>query len=254
MQSYNGSWYFGSEILGLILDLLQTQFLLITAPLVCRCWRDTINNHPTIQQRLFFQPILETKSKPCINPFLTKVFNVNHTARGRYVNDDLYFVLGTRHTEEAVMRKEASWRRMLVQQPPILRVAKVSGYMESDGARYHKFRFKFDDHRGLLLNHLSLAMRDIIFKMRHFEGTLYCQFSSIFTREPRDLSDALNWMKNDVGIMMHYYENGFVRGNIYSWVERRSPEQAIYEADVKLYKEMPQATLHDEEDMFIRHA
>lgn len=66
------------EIFHLILAALPMRYLLTTAPLVCRRWRDAVNTSPMIQQKLFLQPISEsTPQQPNfqINPLLKDAFS-----------------------------------------------------------------------------------------------------------------------------------------------------------------------------------
>jgi hypothetical protein len=112
------------EIFHLILAELPMRWLLTTAPLVCRRWRDTISASPTIQQKLFFQPLPENTTRQPkfqINLLLREVFPLWFQPRhfppdlwDKTVFDGLPIA---RHTA-AFVRRGASWRKMLVQQPP----------------------------------------------------------------------------------------------------------------------------------------
>ncbi|CAG7920379.1 unnamed protein product [Penicillium olsonii] len=112
------------ELLELILLQLDTRTLLTTAQLICHTWTTFIQESPTIQWALFFKPEPKLGSRRWQNPLLATAFpsifsssepeiksNVNLT----FTNFDM---IRNPQKLDAYMRPEASWRRMLVQQPP----------------------------------------------------------------------------------------------------------------------------------------
>jgi hypothetical protein len=126
------------ELFEQILLALPMRSLLITAPLVCKRWRDTIASSPAIQQALFFRPIAsktwtaEAAGDYIVNPLLEKLFPPFfrngwsfETARGedRHDKSDFAEVTGWHEMalsedRDAFLRSGATWRRMLTQQPP----------------------------------------------------------------------------------------------------------------------------------------
>ncbi|GFF86609.1 hypothetical protein IFM61606_05443 [Aspergillus udagawae] len=111
------------ELLEYVLLYLDVQSLLTSAQRVCRSWTRLIQTSPRLQQVLFFKPIPpERCPEKLINPLLARHFTGLLPA-----SMDPYGVRdgSLRHpwSEQAdrrqkFFRREASWRRMLVQQPP----------------------------------------------------------------------------------------------------------------------------------------
>ncbi|KAJ5832554.1 hypothetical protein N7474_000865 [Penicillium riverlandense] len=114
------------EILEMILLQLDLRTLLIAAQRVCRSWVTLISQSVQIQRALFFSPV----DKPDIpmhektqNPLLAETFPCVFPSSGKELGKCKFAALDMNQssTKRAMyMRKEASWRRMLVQQPPIL--------------------------------------------------------------------------------------------------------------------------------------
>jgi hypothetical protein len=110
------------EILEAILLRLDIQALLTDVQLVCHRWTNVIRASPSIQQALFFMP--RQKVEKTINPLLAEAFPSFFPMHSQPFNDGLFTVstfdmIRTPDKKGAYARKEASWRRMLVQQPPI---------------------------------------------------------------------------------------------------------------------------------------
>ncbi|KAF5877240.1 putative f-box domain protein [Botrytis fragariae] len=128
------------ELLELI--LLQLPFLdLVRAQMINQSFIDVIESSNLLQRALFFRASPDT-SFPRPNPLLQPCHNAQfldlrstqtrcrylHNPRGRRMADwskwpviDYRdgFKLNIQPTNEAVRRKEASWRRMLIVQPPV---------------------------------------------------------------------------------------------------------------------------------------
>lgn len=110
------------ELLELILLEIDTQTLLTSASRVCRYWNDAIQHSVQLQTRLFFRPSTSDRylddddgSRPaaaaaaaCTNELLLRHFP-------KVIGKDA----DRRNNDERLSRPEASWRRMLVQQPPV---------------------------------------------------------------------------------------------------------------------------------------
>lgn len=123
MQSQNSA---RERVLGTTdtLELVLVQLDIHTLLLVqrtCRLWHSLITASPSIQKALFYLPS-DTK-KPIYNPILAKKFPAffPHPTTGR---TDAHFTFMTFDSFQnpdkiiAYNRREASWRRMLVRQPP----------------------------------------------------------------------------------------------------------------------------------------
>ncbi|KAF7366381.1 putative f-box domain protein [Mycena sanguinolenta] len=114
------------ELLELILAHLPMRDLLVTAPLVCKTWQ-ALALTPALQRVLFFEPVPLSSSAPMQNPLLAELFPPFFTA----VAQDTHWArlpgsarsiksMPWSKSPAAFKRAEASWRRMLVAQPPPL--------------------------------------------------------------------------------------------------------------------------------------
>ncbi|KAJ7777947.1 hypothetical protein DFH07DRAFT_796782 [Mycena maculata] len=109
------------ELLELILAQLPIRDLLVTAPLVCTLWQSTTLS-PTLQRALFFEP--DPSSDPPIqNPLLVEVFPPFFAPADEGSTVDSVMAMPWSKAPDAFKRAEASWRRMLVIQPPAQRVS-----------------------------------------------------------------------------------------------------------------------------------
>lgn len=114
------------ELLEMILVQMDMRSLLTSAQRVCLHWASLINSSPSIQKALFFTPIKESEwgaDEKTPNPLLAETFPSIFPARGRTDRFRFDFsdmaITKDASTMARFVRKEASWRRMLVQQPPI---------------------------------------------------------------------------------------------------------------------------------------
>ncbi|CAI7647472.1 unnamed protein product [Penicillium pancosmium] len=114
------------ELLETILLEVEDEKTLLLAQRVCRRWVNCIRQSSAIQQALFFQPAiagLERCQKPRQNPLLAAKFpywfpsdNLKACAMAYGAGDMQDFL----DSKTVYLRPTASWRRMLVQQPPIM--------------------------------------------------------------------------------------------------------------------------------------
>ncbi|KAJ7445064.1 hypothetical protein FB451DRAFT_1293260 [Mycena latifolia] len=109
------------ELVELTLAQLPMRDLLVTAPLVCKMWQ-AITLSPTLQRTLFFQA--DSKSERVQNPLLVEMFGpffapggLNPGSRGPG-NAKSIMAMPWSKAPAAFKRADASWRRMLVMQPP----------------------------------------------------------------------------------------------------------------------------------------
>ncbi|KAJ6505366.1 hypothetical protein C8R45DRAFT_548032 [Mycena sanguinolenta] len=111
------------ELLELILTKLPMRSLLVTAPLVSKTWQ-AITFTPTLQRALFLLP--DPSSEPMQNPLLAELFPPFFAAEPDDANKSWYqpgcatsiMAMPWATAPDAFKRAEASWRRMLVTQPP----------------------------------------------------------------------------------------------------------------------------------------
>lgn len=122
-----------TELLELILLQLDMRTLL-TSQRVCRKWSSLVRSSSKIQESLFFEPVLPGSVPTKVqNPLLAEVFPPFFVeTKGRIGMDSFDMI---KHPEKQVsyLRPEASWRRMLVQQPPAYRLGFYTVCMTSPG-------------------------------------------------------------------------------------------------------------------------
>ncbi|KFY34522.1 hypothetical protein V494_06699 [Pseudogymnoascus sp. VKM F-4513 (FW-928)] len=137
------------ELLQNILTHLPLSTLLLIAPLISRTWQDAILSSPVLQQQLFFAPAPMTAPRtvnpllaakfPALfdNPHFEKQYKMPHSTQSRYAP---FRYMMNRYMRRYVIKMEevwemecfsgdearkayfypgASWRRMLVVQPPV---------------------------------------------------------------------------------------------------------------------------------------
>jgi hypothetical protein len=126
------------EIFELILLNLDIRTLLTKASRICHSWSHFINSSPRIQWALFFRPLDHALNKPKTqNPLLAETFpsifdQFECTGKRNDLDTDTtnekptsnvtlttFDMIKNPHKWDAYIRPEASWRRMLVQQPPV---------------------------------------------------------------------------------------------------------------------------------------
>lgn len=121
------------ELLEMILLQLDLRTILTAAQLTCRSWYGLIRCSLSLQRALFFMPDESNsqgaKSIGIYNPLLAAAFPSFFPESRVSSSEDVLFSLSTLdmikspRRKSAFTRKEASWRRMLIQQPPILEFA-----------------------------------------------------------------------------------------------------------------------------------
>ncbi|KAF7155439.1 hypothetical protein CNMCM5623_007510 [Aspergillus felis] len=120
------------ELLEYVLLYLDAQSLLTSAERVCRSWTRLIQTSPRLQQALFFKPIPpEQCREKLLNPLLARHFTglLPASMDPSGVRDCNLRHAWSKQSDgrQKFFRREASWRRMLVQQPPAsLAYVKVS--------------------------------------------------------------------------------------------------------------------------------
>jgi len=108
------------ELLESILLWVEPRTLLVRCNLVCQQWHDAISTSPSLQQTLFFAPRLDCT--PHFNPILSQDFSIFFDGEYHSLRDFDSLRIRGKGQRSAFMRQEASWRRMLVKQPPIERI------------------------------------------------------------------------------------------------------------------------------------
>ncbi|KAJ7304870.1 hypothetical protein DFH08DRAFT_671386, partial [Mycena albidolilacea] len=107
------------ELLELILSRLPMRNLLVTVPLVSKTWQ-ALTRTPALQRTLFFRPDLSFE--PAINPLLVMLFppffSGEKMRRWSWPDAEAIQSMPWAKAPEVFKRREASWRRLLVIQPP----------------------------------------------------------------------------------------------------------------------------------------
>lgn len=160
-----------TELLEQILLFLPERDLLVHAQRVNRSFRTLITSSPSLQQKLFFKRIPsrgpDGDDKHCTwhaNPLLLAAFPPMFTSsqgkwnklRGNQVYQNLDWQKESK--AEAYKRREASWRRMLVSQPPVSRLYVTIAYRVRGSTRKERFKFELPD--GLYMGMLYDLVRD----------------------------------------------------------------------------------------------
>ncbi|KAJ6451224.1 hypothetical protein C8R47DRAFT_1170273 [Mycena vitilis] len=113
------------ELLEQLLAFLSMRDLLLIAPLVSKTWQ-AITFTPRLQRILFFQADpASTSAEPVQNPLLVEIFSpffirdLETQSRWSWPDAKTIIALPWASAPAAFRRPDASWRRMLVQQPPL---------------------------------------------------------------------------------------------------------------------------------------
>lgn len=114
------------EILEMILLQTDIRTLLTSTQRVCRDWSNLITKSPSIQKALFFTPIKDSEwgtDEKTINPLLSEAFSAifppkNGSENHKFDFSDLKWTQDPSSMARFI-QKDASWRKMLVQQPPL---------------------------------------------------------------------------------------------------------------------------------------
>lgn len=131
-----------SELLEQILIHLRMRDLLLDQR-VCHLWHEIISSSPTLQTTLFLRPDIRnsasaisdgrTKTMPNCNPLLIQSFTPLFQGCLRMAQH----TWATTSHQRAVLQRNASWRHMLVAQPPHGTLEEVIAYIGEDGLVDH---------------------------------------------------------------------------------------------------------------------
>ncbi|KAI3327366.1 hypothetical protein HD806DRAFT_520232 [Xylariaceae sp. AK1471] len=158
------------ELLEAILSQLDMRTLLVSAQLVNREWCELVGSSPTIQKALYFEPITQTSKTMTQNPLLVEVFPLwfreikkkdevpNEHSRFKrdfvsFRREDFYQLpMADKSRRDAFMHPDATWRRMLVRQPPALRLGRWTRHhgMGGDSQSFHLHEFPDGLRMGII--------------------------------------------------------------------------------------------------------
>lgn len=199
------------ELLELILLELDLQTLLTSASRVCHYWNQIIRDSSELQARLFFRPERQKPglrahlTEPCTNPWLRQNMDIFTHIFSQY--------LATPKVEACYLYPEASWRKMLVQQPPARSLGIWTlemGTFLPEGFKNKTETMEFQDGRGLRLHNLvKLAHARpgytwSIFSGEDGEKSFACEKSGLFVQKAGSSErDSISRMgESDVVIKM----------------------------------------------------
>ncbi|KAM5341227.1 hypothetical protein ACJ41O_015336 [Fusarium nematophilum] len=155
-------YVFGTfELLEGILGHLDMQSLLFIQR-VCRQWRQIITESPYLQQQLYFKPIklngtsTERRKNPLLQQHFQQLFENTSSVDPRASRlrpiilakpgMSIADMRNGRKRHKAFTRKEASWKNMLVTQPPIESIL----YLKEKSGNWHRYdQFIPDFPQGL---------------------------------------------------------------------------------------------------------
>ncbi|EKJ73826.1 hypothetical protein FPSE_05949 [Fusarium pseudograminearum CS3096] len=172
---------------------------LLHAQLVSKHWHDMISTSPLLQQNLFLKPrpSVNIEEPSILNPLLLKHFEkilkgMDYHHDTIYYNTTAIFDMGIanmkdgRKVHKAFIRRDASWRRMLIAQPPITSI----GYVEkvnNDDENWRLLPFP----EGLCMGDLyDMVFQAIWGKPDEAHGSAYVDFAP-FERHYYNMSDHM---------------------------------------------------------------
>ncbi|KAI0906546.1 hypothetical protein F4823DRAFT_74798 [Ustulina deusta] len=160
-----------AELLEEILLQVDMRTLLTTAQLVSRQWHDLITSSPALKQALYFEPIVRPKGPTTQNPLLVEIFplwfpketkdeqpGIPKPPKMKRREDFRSLPMAQASRRDAFMHPTATWRYMLVQQPPALRLGQWSICHGMRGDSHNFQRHEFPD--GLRMGSLYDLAQD----------------------------------------------------------------------------------------------
>ncbi|EIT73792.1 hypothetical protein AO1008_04814 [Aspergillus oryzae 100-8] len=148
------------EILEAILLQTDIRTLLTSATRVCRSWHNIIQGSASLQAVLFLKPVKEPH-KRIRNPLIeTDIWPELFRKRFRSPSDRSWqvkeeFPCMDPDKEKAYLREEASWRRMLLHQPPTSHLALIEQHSSAPCPVVSQIRFYVDNNDFIRLGHLG---------------------------------------------------------------------------------------------------
>ncbi|PYH32459.1 F-box protein [Aspergillus neoniger CBS 115656] len=138
------------ELLEMILLQLDMRTLLVSAQRVCRAWHTLIKDSSSLQTLLFFKPATdpfptELRARELVedNPLLSYIWHEFWRKRVSTSSVNLNLPQLDPQRQNVFLREEASWRQMLLRQPPVSLMAVVEKTYRAP--RGSAFWFKEED-------------------------------------------------------------------------------------------------------------
>jgi hypothetical protein len=196
------------ELLEAVLLCLDMQSLLTQAKRVCRSWHELINRSVQIQQALFYKPEptpptthgvdtrapLNMRQNPLFRQFFQPWFVdwIKHGDKTWQSTDldalDLFKQSAVYKNRDAFLRKGASWRTMLVTQPPLPAIGIFESKVGDFGTSYKSNVRKFLGNDN---GEIGLRMGDFYDMIYHHTSASYGPFTfRVLWLKPKDV-DAM---------------------------------------------------------------
>jgi hypothetical protein len=166
------------EILETILLQIPLRNLLVDAQRVNNTWHSTIQCSPALQRFLFFEPRPRNESRPpefnvlltgAFPPFFNRNSDVEESPKWTQEILSRMDWNGSPTKRDAYSRKEASWRRMLVVQPPVLRIDIFKSWSSMTGMGKVKGRVAVP--KGLMMGLLYDLVEEEVHAGTTFQST-----------------------------------------------------------------------------------
>ncbi|KAF7874892.1 hypothetical protein EAF04_002066 [Stromatinia cepivora] len=113
------------ELLHEVLSYLPQSCLLVTVPLVCRNWATALNS-PSLERALWFRPAIHNGPSTwssLLEQQFGVFFDFSLTSNRHVIDSTAFDNLPWKRNLKAFKRADASWREMLVFQPPVYEFA-----------------------------------------------------------------------------------------------------------------------------------
>lgn len=137
------------ELLEAILLEVDLLTLLVSGQRVCQKWHALIHTSPSLQQALYFKPCTETANNQPMSSYTKShpllIRNFPNLLQQTWYLPEYALALDLArlptNKKESFLRKGASWRRMLLSQPPmnVLRLASLTGVRYRSTRLYRHF-------------------------------------------------------------------------------------------------------------------
>lgn len=165
------------ELLELTLSHLPMRDLLVTAPLVSKTWQ-AITLTPALQRALFFQPDPESSAPRIQNALLAELFPPFFELAAldwsgwewQWQDATTIQEMPWSMAPDAFRRAEASWRRMLVCQPPARRMAVIERCQTEDGEIERSGRIDLDGSEPLRMD----VLYDLVLRLVNGGDVQFC--------------------------------------------------------------------------------
>ena len=240
------------EILELVLFHLDIKTRIVSAPRVCKFWLDTLNQSPLVKKASFFQPekspSASSEEPPRINPLLLEAFGdaffdlSNDKARKHSFRRAEYFWKlpwspqallklragnGSIRSVEPTCRQRsftragASWRRMLVSQPPppFLGFTWLNGFpdgtMGGNRIRIDSLNPRNDDAGGVTMGQLYDTVQFLAMQQEKPGLFFRIRWDMVCERSKSGTVDEDDSMLESTNLVAEFWDDAYFNSNYY---------------------------------------